>query len=370
MIPRQLIRLGCLIVLATVGLPRPASASKHPAANLYFRIRDRVDGGPLLDVSPNDLQLDFARLKGELIELRGPVRGLLSLDARAWTLLVESGGESWTISYLAEAPETDGDGQKRFMPRVNDRVRILARIVPTMAGSVTGKLVLVAAVPEWQAAKVDAARAEAARKDETKALAAAKKRAAMKSLASRGVAGDLYRPVYQSATLSEAEIIRRYRDAILFFNKRLGSKKADAIARSILYFSRKNGLDPRLVMAVIAAESNFNAKAVSRTGARGLGQLMPGTARGLGVKNSFDANQNLDGATRLLRGHLGTFSRKTGYVTREAIELALACYNAGAGAVNKYKGIPPYRETRNYIAKVTRLYLQMAPELRPYLQKR
>jgi soluble lytic murein transglycosylase-like protein len=117
-------------------------------------------------------------------------------------------------------------------------------------------------------------------------------------------------------------------------------------------------------MAVVAVESNFNPTAVSRAGAMGLGQLMPGTAGGLGVSNAFDVEQNLHGSTRLLGGHLRTFKRN-GYVdangnpTEDGLKLALACYNAGAGAVNRHKGIPPYRETRAYVVKVTRLYRQM-----------
>jgi len=111
-------------------------------------------------------------------------------------------------------------------------------------------------------------------------------------------------------------------------------------------------------MAVIACESNFNSHAVSPVGARGLGQLMPGTASGLGVGDSFDIEQNLDGSTRLLKDHIQNMSRSA-RSDEEAVKLALACYNAGAGAVRKYRGIPPYRETQNYVKKIMRLYHQM-----------
>jgi soluble lytic murein transglycosylase-like protein len=110
-------------------------------------------------------------------------------------------------------------------------------------------------------------------------------------------------------------------------------------------------------MAVVAVESNFNANAVSPKGAMGLGQLMPGTASDLGVADPWSPEQNIEGATRLLSGHLVRMAAKE--PTEEAIRLALACYNAGAGAVKKHKGIPPYRETQNYVKKVTRLYYQM-----------
>jgi soluble lytic murein transglycosylase-like protein len=92
----------------------------------------------------------------------------------------------------------------------------------------------------------------------------------------------------------------------------------------------------------------------------GLGQLMPGTAAGLGVGNAWDASSNLEGSTRLLKSHINDMSAG-GRPTKEAIKLALACYNAGAGAVRKYKGIPPYRETQNYVRKIIRLYWSMLP---------
>jgi soluble lytic murein transglycosylase-like protein len=85
----------------------------------------------------------------------------------------------------------------------------------------------------------------------------------------------------------------------------------------------------------------------------GLGQLMPGTARGLGVSNAYNAEENVAGATRLIRGHLEKFQGKS---TWEQVALALACYNAGSRAVRKYGGVPPYRETRNYVKKVAALY--------------
>lgn len=105
------------------------------------------------------------------------------------------------------------------------------------------------------------------------------------------------------------------------------------------------GVEPRLLAAVARAESAFNPRAVSPAGAQGLMQLMPGTARGLGVSDPFDPAQAVDGAARLLRD----LHRQFG-----TTELALAAYNAGPGAVQRYGGIPPYRETQNYVATIMR----------------
>lgn len=108
--------------------------------------------------------------------------------------------------------------------------------------------------------------------------------------------------------------------------------------------AKANELNPVLVRAVIEAESAFNPRAVSRVGARGLMQLMPATARDLGVVDPFDPEDNIRGGTKYLRSLLDRFDGD--------VELALAAYNAGPGAVEKYDGVPPYRETRNYVAKI------------------
>lgn len=112
--------------------------------------------------------------------------------------------------------------------------------------------------------------------------------------------------------------------------------------------SRQEGLDPRLVDALVWAESGYNPQAVSNKGAMGLMQLMPQTARRLNVEDPFDPEQNVRGGVR-------EFSR---LITRYSgnIGLALAAYNAGEGAVSQYKGIPPYSETRNYVARIMESY--------------
>lgn len=112
--------------------------------------------------------------------------------------------------------------------------------------------------------------------------------------------------------------------------------------------ARRHGLDPDLVLAVVAVESGFRKDAVSPKGARGLMQLMPGTAESLGVRDAFDPEENLDGGSRYLRWLVGLYGGD--------LEKALAAYNAGPGAVKRHNGVPPYRETRGYVRKVLEEY--------------
>ncbi len=171
--------------------------------------------------------------------------------------------------------------------------------------------------------------------------------------------------VFAGEALSDVKMIRRADGRAVIFNsigsgwKIGGRAPSDAylVARrdastafdhAIRTHAERERVDPRLVKSVMLIESNFNPRAVSRKGARGLMQLMPGTARRYGVSDSFDPHENIRGGTAYLSDLLGMFD---GDLVR-----TLAAYNAGEGAVQRYRGVPPYPETQEYVRRAMLVY--------------
>lgn len=141
---------------------------------------------------------------------------------------------------------------------------------------------------------------------------------------------------------------KRYRGSSCLRNVETVRQKAQKINSLIIRSSQKYAVDANLIKAVIAVESCYNRHAVSPAGARGLMQLIPATADRFGVSDSFDARQNINAGTKYLRFLLDRFDGD--------LKKATAGYNAGEGKVDRYNGIPPYKETRNYVKNVLRIF--------------
>ena len=158
-----------------------------------------------------------------------------------------------------------------------------------------------------------------------------------------------------NAQLVRYDVEEQYKEVALYFNPKLTDREATLIARSILTFSMQaSRVDPRLVVSVIAAESRFRPRAVSKKGAMGLGQLMPATARSHGIRDPFDPVQNIFVTVKYLEREIARWGNRGNW-----LDLVLASYNAGAGAVKKYGGVPPYNETAGFVRTVKRYFHQM-----------
>ena len=307
--------LCCLITAVAVAMPQSE----------YKLLRSKQKPIPVIDAQ--QLKANLTSLRGKLVEVRGLINGVISTEQEGIDLLVKVGGVDLSLRTAKSSSEM----------RMGNRVRAICRVSPDVASNALEVTAITCDYgPPFSAAPPTTAATPAA---QVQTPAPTRR--------------------YELASRS-GDITTAYQRAVQYFNCRLSAQESHAIAEGVLAFSMHYGIDPRLIMAVIAAESSFNPNARSHCGAMGLGQLMPGTAAGLGVRNPYDIYQNMWGCVKLIRGHLDKYSGHP-----QQFALALASYNAGSGAVRKYGGVPPYRETRNYIWKIYRLYLSLlTPEER------
>jgi hypothetical protein len=276
------------------------------------------------------LKADVAGYIGKTVEVKGTVTGSVKCD-NSLSFILDCGDEALVVKTGDNPPTCITNGST------------LRALVKIGVGCFVGlsDLKLVAATHDWIVS---------AREREI----SAKAKPAVKSQIRRDSDPKNFRSAVQgrgdNLSSRAMQIYQPYRNAIASFNPKLSKQQLDTITKSVLLFSEHYGVDPRLVVALILAESGFKPEATSRCGAMGLGQLMPGTARGLGVSNAYDPVQNIGASIKLMRGHLDKYGD---------IALALSAYNAGPGAVKKYRGIPPYKETRNYVSKVSQIYYML-----------
>jgi soluble lytic murein transglycosylase-like protein len=349
-------------LLLGVACPSFASSGKKYVA---LRVKNHYD----YRLTYADVQKDPARYVGRVFELCGTVGGAVKA------------GESLSIMLnLPDKSAPDLEIPKEEVAVVREYVTPTLRVLVKVGVGGSGNVVPLTVLAVAHDSEVHVLEAESAARAAAAARAAELRRQAQwRQQASRAAnkrhpvvvasRGDFLRAQAGDAAAFGQTLGPRVRplfdvyfNFIAGYNPRLNRNEVGQITFHLLNFADHYDVDPRLVVAMIIAESGFNPNATSRTGAMGLGQLMPGTARALGVSNAYDPVQNLNGSIAYLRSRLDTFAEKSapgGQISFEQAALAMAAYNAGANAVKKYRGIPPYRETQAYVRRVISIYQQL-----------
>ena len=345
-----------LVFLIALACAAPVLAGQDPGTR-YIHLRHQLGCNRSLTYSR--IQLDPQDYAGRVIELRGTLNGKVQTAGGGESImLVLSDGSGVMLTGVSSGMLSGVAGYSAPMVRVLARVGSgeLGNVPPLKVLAVVHDSIVTAAERQMtaraQAANQQLRSAEMQRAGFRNAL-----RRGMPDggqLASRGGFARLSPATAEQAMANlgprVSGIFPAYYTFIARQNPRLNEQQAVSIAFNLLRFSDQYNVDPRLVVAMIICESNFNPQAVSRTGAVGLGQLMPGTAKELGLSNPFDPVQNLEGSISYLSSRLATFGGL------QNAYLAIAAYNAGVGAVKKYAGVPPYRETQNYVKRVIGIY--------------
>lgn len=354
-------RLTLLSLLGLVGLLAAGPARSLPV-DQYLVLRRQAGYDPRLTYK--QVEANPAMYIRRVLELRGRVNGSIRRERNVSFLLTLDDERA----ILLDAPGAD-------IPLVseanNQMLRVLARVSESSSSNVVPLQVL--------AVTYDAEVSLRERQAATRQAQAVAKRAAMRRLAertetARSSRGYRVRPVQSLPTGPISELARKYlspeaqaiypayRRFIYGCNRRLTEQELDLITVSILHFSQRHRVDPRLVVAMIIAESDFDPRSTSHKGAMGLGQIMPEEARAHKLTNPYDPVQNVRASVNLLRMKLDLYREpgsREGSPTWNQIIKALAAYNAGAGAVKKYGGVPPYRETQGYIQRILKIYTKL-----------
>jgi hypothetical protein len=336
-----------------LALALVASAAVSHAQTLQQYLALRKQYGVTSSAPVSALQ---SLMGSKILEIKGIVKGSFRVGDRSALMLQRADGGSEII---------DADAVPDWLIGNETPARLLVNASRQREGEPL-RAVLIGAIRDAEMLKVEqdeAKRQAAVAKASPKRSGSVASRGGLTGLIGRGVRGARV-PVATKASrewvLPASEVTPIYASFIKKQNPRLPNAEALRIAQGIVGFSLKYGVDARLVMAMVICESGFNPSAVSRTGAVGLGQLMPGTAQWMGVRNPYDSVENLYGAVKLLRTHMDQYQAETGGKQFDSLVLTLAAYNAGTGAVKKYGGVPPYRETQNYVRKVIAIYYKLA----------
>jgi len=365
---------GALCIAPTPALAQHAGLAEYvsPQTQQYLKVRKSYP--PQTGLTLASLAQNPAAYRGKMLEIDGQLNGICSADEGLTRLMLTTknfGALSLTMSRLPDWIQSGERLRVLVLVTGSDEPDTVEYGVPEMEVVAVASAGELAVMEQRARQKKDAAIAAAnARRD---ALAAARARRAASSLASRSSYASYrgsnvasYTVPGEGLSSTAQQAFPAYRDFIWSRNNHLTEQQANDITWAILRYSEQLDTDPRLVVALIIAESDFDPRSTSHAGAMGLGQLMPDEVQDIsaktgGLMNPYDPVQNIAGSIWLLRTHLAKYSggKAMSDLSWQHISLALAAYNAGPGAVKKYGGIPPYRETQNYVRKIAAIYKQL-----------
>lgn len=348
------------ITLLTL-LVTAASAVHGTGVDEYLALRRKLGYDPRATYA--SVSTNLTASAGRYFELAGSVTGtvqradaalfMLTLDDRSFVLLPSPQGDAGLVA------DTN-----------RPRLRVLVHVLPGAAGNVPDLEPVAVAIDSEVTAREQAAARQAAadeqrRRDREQAAAAARASAPTpvgRGLALRPIGGAISELARRHLSLEAQSIYPLYCRFIASWNKKLDTATVDQITVSLLYFAQKHRVDPRLVVSLIIAESDFDPASTSHAGAMGLGQIMPDEARDHKLSNPYDPIQNVRATVNMMRMKLDMYRESglpQGQLSWRQIALAMAAYNAGSGAVRKYGGVPPYRETQGYVRRVLQTYQKL-----------
>lgn len=355
---RSALPLVLLLLLAVPAMARPVDQ--------YLRLRRQAEFDPRVTYA--QVEAGPASYTGKAFEVRGTVDGFVRKESAVSFLLTLADARQKGLYLDAPAEDVPLVTSSSHQP-----VRALVRVKEGIVGNVV-PLEVMALANDAQVTQREreavATESRGASERTVRQTAALPQRSSLR-VASRGSSG---RPVIRGSGFGVSALAMRYltpeaqsvypvyRQYIYGCNRRLNEDQLDQITVSLLHFSQRYKVDPRLVIAMIIAESDFDPFSTSNKGAMGLAQLMPDEARANHLTNPYDPVSNVGVAVGLLRDKLDRYKSvplPDGQYSLDQIRLALAAYNAGPGAVHKYGGVPPYRETQNYIKKILRIYASL-----------
>jgi soluble lytic murein transglycosylase-like protein len=334
-------RIAILIALCLVAL---APLSRAQTLDGYFTLRDQHGVTAAAGVEALETLVGT-----KVLEVRGIVKGSFRVGDRSAVMLEQTDGGTIVV---------DADAIPNWLLGNEIVARLLVR-AHRPDDSASLRAVLLGAAPDGQVRQREE-QIEAKRRQEAEQRARQQQLQQLQQQQRANTTASRSAPTRTPAqVLPASEVVPIYAAFIKRQNSRLTNADAMHIAQGIVGYSLRYGVDARLIMAMVMVESGFNPEAVSRAGAMGLGQLMPGTARELRVADPFDPHQNLYGSIKLIRQHLDRYQASTGK-EYEGLVLSLAAYNAGPGAVRRHGGVPPFRETQNYVRKVIGIYMRLS----------